>query len=359
MGKRLNFSVGPVMMSDDILQIGKEQIPYFRTEAFSNIMKENEKIFIELVDSPSDSRLITLTASGTAAMEMAVINSFDSSDKVLVVNGGGFGQRFADICDIYNIPYDDIKLAPGERLTKETLREYDNKNFTGMLINMHETSTGTLYDMEIVSEFCKKNNVFLIVDAISSFLADKISMMEYSIDMLITSSQKALALPPGLSFIVLNKKSVDRINSKNPKTLYFDMKIYLKNGERGQTPFTPAVSVILQLNKRLQDIKKTGVKKEIESVSEMAQYFRNKIQDMPFEIFSQSPSNAVTALEPTCGISPQTFFEILDREYNIWICPNGGKLGERIFRVGHIGNVDKGDYDRLISALRKIVEEYK
>ena len=105
--------------------------------------------------------------------------------------------------------------------------------------------------MEIVSEFCEKNNVFLIVDAISSFLADKISIVDYAIDMLITSSQKALALPPGLSFIVLNKKAVDKIDSKNPKTLYFDMKIYLKNGERGQTPFTPAVSVILQLNKRL------------------------------------------------------------------------------------------------------------
>lgn len=87
----------------------------------------------------------------------------------MVVNGGGFGQRFADICDIYNIPHDDIKLAPGEKLTKEILSKYDNKNFTGMLINMHETSTGTLYDMEIVSEFCEKNNVFLIVDAISSF----------------------------------------------------------------------------------------------------------------------------------------------------------------------------------------------
>ena len=356
MERRLNFSVGPVMMSEELLQIGREQIPYFRTDDFSGLMKENERIFIELVNSPKESRLITLTASGTAAMEMAVINSFDSTDKVLIVNGGGFGQRFVDICNIYNIPCEDIKLDYGQKLTEQILNEYDDNGFTGMLINMHETSTGTLYDMELVSKFCKKNDIFLIVDAISSFLADKISMVDYAIDMLITSSQKALELPPGLSFIVLNKKAVYKINSKNPKTLYFDMKIYLKNGERGQTPFTPAVSVILQLNKRLTNIKKKGVKTEIEHVSEMAQYFRKEIENMPFDIFSQSPSNAVTALEPTCGISPHTFFEILDRKYNIWICPNGGKLGEKIFRVGHIGNVDKRDYDRLVSALREIVE---
>ena len=356
MERRLNFSVGPVMMSEELLQIGREQIPYFRTDDFSGLMKENERIFIELVNSPKESRLITLTASGTAAMEMAVINSFDSTDKVLIVNGGGFGQRFVDICNIYNIPCEDIKLDYGQKLTEQILNEYDDNGFTGMLINMHETSTGTLYDMELVSKFCKKNDIFLIVDAISSFLADKISMVDYAIDMLITSSQKALALPPGLSFIVLNKKAVYKINSKNPKTLYFDMKIYLKNGERGQTPFTPAVSVILQLNKRLTNIKKKGVKTEIEHVSEMAQYFRKEIENMPFDIFSQSPSIAFTALEPTCGISPHTFFEILDRKYNIWICPNGGKLGEKIFRVGHIGNVDKRDYDRLVSALREIVE---
>ena len=91
MERRLNFSVGPVMMSEELLQIGREQIPYFRTDDFSGLMKENERIFIELVNSPKESRLITLTASGTAAMEMAVINSFDSTDKVLIVNGGGFG----------------------------------------------------------------------------------------------------------------------------------------------------------------------------------------------------------------------------------------------------------------------------
>lgn len=358
MEKRLNFSVGPVMMSDDILQIGKEQVPYFRTDDFSDIMKENEQIFIDLADTSSESRLISLTASGTAAMEMAVINSFDLSDKVLVVNGGGFGQRFVDICNIYGIPYEDIKLSPGESLTGQMLMKYDNKGFSGMLINMHETSTGTLYDMETVSKFCKNNGMFLIVDAISSFLADKISMSDYSIDMLITSSQKALALPPGLSFIVLNKRAVERVAGKNPKTLYFDMKTYLKNGERGQTPFTPAVSVILQLNKRLQYLKDIGVMNEIEHVSEMARYFRKMISDMPFKIFSSSPSNAVTALEPLCGISPGSFFEILDKKYNIWICPNGGELGKKIFRVGHIGNVKREDYDRLAGALKEIVEKY-
>ena len=355
--KRLNFAVGPVMMQEEICSIGSEQLPYFRTSEFSNIMKENESLLKKSSGARDDSRVVFLTGSGTAGMEMAVMNSFSGEDKVLVVNGGGFGKRFEELCQLYEIPFESLLLSPGEPLTEAHLEKYQGSGLTGMLINMHETSTGVLYDMEIVSSFCRRNHIFLIVDAISAFLADRILMEEWGIDLLILSSQKALALPPGMSFLILDREALRRVHQISVKSLYFSIPEYLKNGERGQTPYTPAVGILLQLNARLKQIMKTGIENEVERVWELAKYFRAGIKNLPFKIFTASPSNAVTALTPLAGVGAYKYFEKLDKEYNIWVCPNGGELKDRVFRVGHIGNVEQKDYDRLIDALYRIVKE--
>lgn len=172
----INFAVGPVMMEDDVLSSGAQQIPYFRTQEFSNIMIENEKMIKECLDADEKSKVIFLTSSGTGAMEASVMNVFNKQDKVLVVNGGSFGRRFKEICDLHEIPNEEIKLDFGQPLTKEKLDRYKGKGFTGFLINIHETSTGMLYDIDLVSSFCREENIFLMVDAISSFLADEINM---------------------------------------------------------------------------------------------------------------------------------------------------------------------------------------
>lgn len=354
---KLNFTVGPVMMENEISEIGARQVPYFRTSDFSHLMKENEEMFLALAKATENSRVVFLTGSGTAAMEMAVMNSFTEQDKVLVINGGGFGQRFEDLCVIYNIRFESEYLCPGETLKKDQLVQYEKKGFTGLLVNMHETSTGVLYDMKMIGDFCKKNHLFLVVDAISAFLADSVDMSGWGINILITSSQKALALPPGMSFLVLDKKAIERVQQREIKSMYFDIKDYLKNGERGQTPFTPAVSVLIQLNIRLTELVKNGIDKETKRIHDLATYFREGIKDLPFSLFAETPSNAVTTVTPLNGVSAYHYFERLDKDYNIWICPNGGEMKDRIFRVGHIGNLHQEDYDNLIDALREIVEE--
>ena len=114
-----NFAVGPVTSDEDILAIGAEQVPYFRTSEFSAIMLENEKLMLKFMKAPGSSRAVFLTGSGTAAMEAAVVNSLTKEDKALVINGGSFGHRFCEILDIHGIPYEQIELKPGEGLTKE------------------------------------------------------------------------------------------------------------------------------------------------------------------------------------------------------------------------------------------------
>ena len=348
----LNFTVGPVMSCEEVRTIGEEQVPYFRTPEFSKIMFENENLMKKFAKADENARVVFLTGSGTAAMEAAVINVFDTKDKVLIVNGGSFGQRFVKICQIHQIPYTEIKLEIGKKLTQEMLDQYDGKDYTGFLVNIHETSTGVHYDPVMISEFCKKNNMFLLVDAISSFLADEFDMEKLGVDLMLTGSQKALACPPGISVIVLSEHAVQRVYEKTPQCLYLDLKEALKNGERGQTPFTPAVGILRQIHARLLEIEKAGgVEAETAKIASLAADFREKIKDMPFEIPSESMSNAVTPLHPL-NVSAYKIFETLKDEYHIWVCPNGGDLAEKIFRVGHIGALTTDDNTSLVEALK-------
>lgn len=350
----LNFTVGPVQSDTAVREVGSRQVPYFRTPEFSAVMLENERLMKRFARAGEKARVVFITGSGTASMEAAVMNTLDESDKVLIVNGGSFGQRFVDICALHQIPYTQIPLEPGKKLTAGHLRPFENCCYTAFLVNVHETSTGVHYDMGLIGDFCKRNGLFLIVDAISSFLADEFPMENLGVDVMITGSQKALACPPGISVIVLSANAVERVNGHKCKCMYLDLKSALKNAERGQTPFTPAVGTLLQINARLRQIDADGgVETETAKIAALAADFRSKIRGLPFEIVSESLSNAVTPLHPL-NTSAYDIFTILKDEYGIWVCPNGGSLADKIFRVGHIGALTFEDNTTLVNALKDL-----
>lgn len=348
----LNFTVGPVQSSDVVRAIGAEQVPYFRTAEFSEMMLENERLVKKFSKATNDSRAAFMTCSGSGGMEAAIINCLSKDDKALVVNGGSFGQRFVELLSLHEIPFSEIKLKHGKSLKPEHLSKYEGKGYTAFLIQKHETSTGLHYDMDLVSKFCKRNDCFLIVDTISSFLCDPFDMQSVDAGVMITGSQKALACAPGIAVMVLAPSALNRIAKTKCCCQYLDLKLALKNMERGQTPWTPAVGILRQINARLREIEENGgVETEIERCASLANYFRDKLveHDLPFEVISESLSNALTPLRPTTQSANEIFLKLKD-EYGIWVCPNGGDLKDTVFRVGHIGYLHKGDYDRLISA---------
>ena len=188
----------------------------------------------------------------------------------------------------------------------------------------------------------------------SSFLADPFDMEECGADVMITGSQKVLACPPGISIIVLAPKGLERVESSNVRTMYFDLKNALKNQERGQTPFTPAVGILLQINERLKEIDRNGgADAEVNKVAAQARDFREKIKDLPFELVSESPANGVTSVHPTTADAYEIFLKLKD-EYGIWICPNGGEMKNTIFRVGHIGALSHDDNTTLVNAFKDL-----
>lgn len=350
----INFTVGPVQSSEAVRAIGAQQVPYFRTSEFSEVMFENERLVKKFAKASKESKVVFLTGSGSASMETAIMNTLSPSDKALVVNGGSFGHRFVELLELHHVPYAEIKLEHGKALKPEHLAPYEGKGYTAFLVNKHETSTGVHYNMNLISDFCRRNGLFLIADCISSFLADSFDMKELGVDIMLTGSQKALACPPGISIMVLSPNAIARINKTHCICQYLDLQIALKNMERGQTPWTPAVGILLQINARLKEIEtQGGVDSEIARIGSLAEYFRRGIKDLPFEIVSESLSNAVTPLHPTTASAYDIFLKMKD-EYGIWICPNGGDMKDTIFRVGHIGALTTTDYDKLIAAFKDL-----
>lgn len=353
------FTIGPVEMYPSTREVYKNNFVYFRTNEYSTIVNNSLKKLSCLLGNTLEDSLIYLTASGTAAMEAVVENCSTKKDKALVINGGTFGQRFCDLLKYHNIPFDSINIEWNEVLKKEQLLPYENKGYTALFVNIHETSSGQLYDISMLSDFCKRNNIFLIVDAISSFLADDFNMQKYGIDATIISSQKGLCLSPGLSFVSFSKRMLEKINNNQlSSSKYFDFKDYLNNISRGQTPYTPAVYIMYELQDMLNLIEKEGgYKKRLENVERKCNYFRIKAKELGFKVPNYPLSNMLTPIEFEDNINAYDVFLTLKNKYKIFVNPCGGNLANKLLRISHIGNTSIEDIDDLFEKLKLSIKE--
>jgi len=348
--ENLIFTPGPVKEFPEIIALGGQQTPYFRNQEFSQVMLDCQEIILDLVNAPSGSKVIVLTASGTAAMEAAVLNLVAPEHKTLSIVSGGFGQRFADICKIHQRDCSIFHPQKDDDLSDtQSLEPFSDHQ--ALLINGHETTICHQFNLAQVGQFCQKNDLLHIVDGISQFLTDPLDMQEQSIDALIISSQKGLALPPGLAMVILSPKAIERLVPE-PATLYFRFSDYLNNGQRGQTPYTPAVSIILQMHKRLLQIKSQGgIKTAIAHTQSVAKLFRKGIKNLPLSFYSACMPNSVTALILTNTNNASDFVADFEKKHHIVLCPNGGELSKTVFRVSHMGNITHEDTRKLIHAL--------
>lgn len=346
------FVPGPVEIEERIRQVGAERLPYMRTEAFSKLTFEVMDGLRRVAGTTGDVAL--LTASGTAAMEAAVSSLFGASDRVLVVNGGTFGQRFADLCTIHAVPHEEVRLEPGQSLDVESFAgRVRAGGFTGVLVNAHETSTGVLYDIEALGHALGRLGVLFVVDAVSTLCADPYRMDAWGVDATIFSTQKGLALPPGMAFVAMGPRARERALGAPRRSLYLHLADYLKDGSRGQTPFTVAVGIVLQLRKRLASL---DVDAEVEAVAARARRFREGIAGLPLSLLPARPSNAITALRLEDGPldAPALVRRVCD-EYGYYLAPNGEPLRRNVFRVSHLGAQAPADVDRVVTALRRVL----
>ncbi len=354
------FTVGPVEMFPDTLNIYARQEPYFRTPEFSEKMLYIERAFLNSINAPDNAKFACLTSSGTGAMEAAVVNCLTEKDKVLILDGGSFGRRFVEICEMYGIPNYVITVPMNVQFDCSELEKYKSDGFTALLVNMCETSVGRLYDMNPIGRFCKENGIYLIVDGVSAYLADYVDMTQMNIDVFLTASQKALAISPGLALIALSDRIYEERIKESKACFYFNLFEYIKNQERGQTPFTCAVNSVIALEQRMQVICSKGIDAIVLEHEKRATYFRNisanKLADFNIKLPNHKLSNSCTPLLFE-NIDAKSVYEQLKKEYGLILCPSGGLNEHKLLRIGHLGNLTFSDYRFLLDVFIKVLQK--
>lgn len=345
--KKLLFILGPTPTPKNILKIGGLQAGEFRNKAFSKLMKDNEKMLLKLANAQKGSKVIFLASSGTGAMQSSVDNFMDKKSKAIVVNGGGFGERFLEIIQRQNLNAINFKIKKNQKIDYKKL---DKQKADILFTNRCETSTGRLYNIKKIGKICEKNDTLFVVDAISAFLCDKIDMKKQNIDILLISSNKGLSLSPGLAMVILSEKAIKRL--KRSLNLYFDFRNYLLDMQRGQTPFTPPISILYQLHQRLSDLSNQKMSKVLKQKAFLAKYLRDNLKTLPLKPFVTKQSNSMSAFLLTDNTKASQMISELEKKYGIILRNSGGELKDIMFRVSNMGDISKKDIDRLIFALK-------
>jgi len=352
--KRYLLTPGPTPVPEEVRRAMAEPIIHHRTPEYRDITKsvnENlKKIF------KTESNVLTFTASGTGAMEASIINTLSAGDTAIVVRGGKFGERFAEICDSYCVKTVLIDIewgtAPDPWRVEKALKE--NPEAKAVFMQLCETSTATVYDVKSIAGFVGKTDAILVVDAISGLGADEFNMDFWGVDIAIGGSQKAFMIPPGLSFCAVSKKAWGLIKKSTLPKYYFDFNKYEKFAGKNDVPYTPAITLTIGLEKALSIIAGEGVDNFIARHKSDAEFVHKSIKGMGLLLFSKSPSNAVTAVCVPEGTDGAKLISSLKAE-NVTLAGGQAQLKGKIFRIAHMGGVTRKDLEFALGKLKEAV----
>ncbi|MEO0076788.1 MAG: alanine--glyoxylate aminotransferase family protein [candidate division WOR-3 bacterium] len=348
----LLYTPGPTEVPDFILKEISRPLVYHREERFSElyqaIIKELKKIFL------TDGKIFIFTASGTGAMEAAVSNLIARGDKALVVSCGKFGERWRELLIRYNAFVRNLTAPYGETVVPEELerRLKTDDTIRYVFTTLTETSTGALADIKTYGKICHDLNRILIVDAVAGLGADEFKMDEFNVAVAVSASQKALFCPPGLSFLACNNQVWEIIKNNRSPRYYFDLSLYQRFAENGQTPWTPAISILYGLYRALKTINKKGIKNAWQEHKNIAEYTRNFIKSLGLEIFPKVPSNALTVIKLPEGVNGSQLVEYVKNKYHILFANGQAELRGKIIRIGHMGYLKKTELTKALQAFK-------
>jgi serine---pyruvate transaminase len=355
--KNYLLSPGPTPIHEDVLLAAAEPMIHHRTSKFSKIFEETSHLLKEVFCTSQP--VFMLASSGTGAMEAAVINTLSPGDKALVLNGGKFGERWGNICKAYSLDVKEIVIEWGENFTGEALEEAlkANPGVKAVFCALSETSTGSLYDVRRYGEIVSRTDAILVVDAVSGLVATPCPMDEWKIDVLVSCSQKALMTPPGLAYIALSQKAWKMNESSKLPKFYFDLKKFKKNLESKTTPWTPAVSLVIQQKKALDMIKSIGLSNLHKHHQNLADAVRAGVKALGLELFSQCPGNACTAVKVPTGVEGTKLVKLMQEKYGTYIAGGQDPYKGKIFRIAHLGYMGGFEMIIALSALEMALSE--
>lgn len=331
------LTAGPVPISPVVGEILRQPIIYHRGTEFIQSFKRVAEGIKYLFQTEHDG--IILTAIGTGAMEATITNLFTSGESVIVVENGKFSERWSQIAEIFGLDVKRIKIPWGKSVTIEELSEViqDIPSLKAIFLTYCETSTGALTDLETITAGIRElTPALIIVDAISSAGSLPLKMDEWTIDVAITASQKALGLPPGLAFVALNRRVWQHVEQAELPRYYFDF-TRARQALRSDlgSPFTPAIPLILAADYVLKYFQAQGLEKIWQAQKEAASRFREKIITSGLFIFPEVPADSLTVIRMNPALPAEQIVSRLRVKYGITVSNGQGQLFNKVIRIGH------------------------
>jgi aspartate aminotransferase-like enzyme len=304
--------------------------------------------------------VFTLTSSGTGAMEAVVCNLHSPGDEALFVNGGKFGERWGEILRAFGVKALEVPVEWGRAVQPETIVKalQDHPKISAVYLTHSETSTAVATDVKNISSLIRKHSAALsVVDGITAVGAMEFRMDDWGVDVAVTGSQKGLMIPPGLAFIAASERSWKFIEQSGLPKYYFSLLKAREALRDGDTPWTPAVSLMIGVDAALEMIRSEGIENVWSRHSRLAGAVRAAVQALGLTLLSTAPSNALTAVKFPEGFDAKKFNRILKEKYKVTVAGGQGHLSGKIFRVSHLGYYDELDMISLVSALEMALKD--
>lgn len=357
MKKKYLLTPGPSPVPAEVLAKEGMPIMHHRTAEFSELflrVEENlKKVFV------TKEEVLILAASGTGAMEASVYNLLSKNSKAVVLDTGVFGARWTNIIKTTGIEPIVLKEAYGDPVNIKNFEKIlaENKDISVVFVTLTETSTGVANDIKTIAKMTKNAGAVLVVDAISGLGGQELKMDEWGVDVVVAGSQKGFMIPPGLAFIALNDRAWELVEKSDIPKFYFDLKKYKKKIAEGQTPFTPAVSLVAGLDEALNMMMIEGMENVWARHRNMAKATREAVVALGLELFSSNPCDVVTSFKVPDGVEGGKIVKILREKYGVSVAGGQLEMKGKIVRLAHMGYMERFDIIIGISAVEMILKE--
>jgi len=356
--KNYLLTPGPTPIPPRVLETMARPIIHHRTPEFQKIIQEVEEDLKYVYQTKNE--VLIFAASGTGAMEGSIVNLLSLGDRALVVRGGKFGERFGEICKAYGIEFTALDVEWGKAVDPKKIDESlkKDKKIKAVYVTLCETSTGVSTDIEAVGRIVKNYEAALVVDAISGLAAIPIKTDEWGVDVVVSGSQKGLMIPPGLAFVSVSPKAWALIEKSTLPKYYFDFKAYKKALTKTDTPFTPAINLMIALKEALKIIKEEGIDVIFERHKKMAYAVRASVKAMGLELFApEAYSDGVTAVKVPQDVDGEKLVKTMRDKYGVGIAGGQDEMKGRIFRIATMGYITPSDLVVCIATLEIALSE--
>lgn len=357
--KQLLLAPGPTPVPDRVRLAMAQPMFHHRTPQFSALFAEVRKSLQRLFQTEED--VLVLASSGTGAMEAAVTNCFAPGDEVIVVNGGKFGERWLKLAQTFGLKPIEIRVEWGQAVRPEQVEQAlaENPRARGVLVQGSETSTAAVHPIERLARVTRASEALLVVDGITAVGVYEISMDRWGVDVLVTGSQKALMLPPGLALIALGKRATERADKNPQPRYYFDLRRERANQAKNTTAYTPAISLVIGLREALAMLEEEGFVNVYTRHERMARATRAAAAALGLRLVApDNPSPAVTGVYVPDGVDGSKLFAYLRDEMRVVFAGGQDHLKGKILRIAHLGYMGAFDVISAVAAFEMALRRF-